>query len=70
MNSSKIACTGQASTQYAQSMQSSGLIKYWSASSLVCIQSTGHTSKHEASLTPTHGSVITKAICTSPDCHY
>ena len=43
-SSKKMASTGQTSAQTPQSMHSSGLMKYWSASSVEWIQSTGQTS--------------------------
>jgi hypothetical protein len=41
-------------------MHTSASMKYMSSASVVDMQRTGQTSKQEASLTPMHGSVITK----------
>src|SRR3712207_1979283 len=50
-------------------MHSSGLMKYWSASSVEWMQSTGQTSTQLLSLTPMHGWAITYATAhrSSPD---
>src|SRR5688572_32333159 len=60
-SSKKMASTGQTSAQTPQSMHSSGLMKYCSASSVEWMQSTGQTSTQLLSLTPIHGWAITYA---------
>src|SRR6478672_4951101 len=64
-SSKKMASTGQTSAQTPQSMHSSGLMKYWSASSVEWMQSTGQTSTQEASFVPMHGWVMTYVIARS-----
>src|SRR6476661_6074306 len=66
-----IASTGHASTHASQSMHSAGSMYSCSASAnpgssgVGWMQSTGHTSTHDVSLVPIHGSLITYAIVAS-----
>src|SRR2546428_10982968 len=64
-SSGNIALTGHTDSHAPQSMHSSGWMKYMLSASVVYMQSTGHTSTHDASFTSMHGSVIMYAICDS-----
>ena len=62
----KIADTGQAGSQAAQSMQVTGSMYICNSSGPPCMQSTGHTSTQASSFAPMHGSQITYVKLDAP----